>query len=267
MVRRLVQTNPTTELFDEVSTVVVSTGAADAGKPVETNEQGLIDGSLLFGSLGQSTRITASETIPAGAYVNIYNDINGRKVRLASGVDATRVAHGYTKVAAAANDQVSVYFGGVNDHVDPTGYTSTALGAKLWLSTTTPGVGTLTRPTNTKGNVAQVLGYVDSFDQARAKILFSPLPWVVMAGSANTGQKVLQAHPGGGFQEVYSTWEFTQTQAAGTWTIDHDLGRAPSSVLVLDAAGNKIEASVRIVDADTVEITHGRPTAGSAVLG
>lgn len=57
----------------------------------------------------------------------------------------------------------------------------------------------------------------------------------------------------------------TQTVAAATWTITHNLGQRPN-VAVLDEDGNEVFADVDHASINQVVITFPTPFAGSAIL-
>lgn len=102
------------------------------------------------------TIIPASETLVPGDFVNIYNNGGIANVRRAnaSTAGASRVAHGFVKVATAEGSNATVYLGGSNDHL--TGLTP---GVTYALSPITPGATIeLEAATIAAGGSLQVLG-------------------------------------------------------------------------------------------------------------
>lgn len=164
----------------EEKTVEVSAGAADGSKIPNTNAAGYLDPSLLnataapsgaasagkvalFDSSGRlspsampvgvaadAATMTASEAIPAGGYVNIWNS-SGPKVRCAD-APAGRPAHGFSPSAIASGASGLIYFEGTN-----TGVTGRTPGATQFLGAA--GVGAETPPAATStSSIVQQLG-------------------------------------------------------------------------------------------------------------
>ena len=140
-----------------VNAIIASTGVADANKVVATNASGKIDLTLLPAGLDISVvQIEAGEILVAGDYINIYDDAAVLKVRKADGALA-REAHGFVLQGYAAAATADVYLKGLNDQ-----YTGQTFGGRVWLSTSTAGLGTQTAPANTDGHIIQVLGYASN---------------------------------------------------------------------------------------------------------
>lgn len=78
-------------------------------------------------------------------------------------------------------------------------------------------------------------------------------------------------HPIGaitGLQDVIDRlWTFTYEQgvASDTWTIEHNLGRKPT-VVVVDSADNVFYPAVQYIDLNTVVVTMNGATTGKAYL-
>lgn len=58
---------------------------------------------------------------------------------------------------------------------------------------------------------------------------------------------------------------FNQLTPATVWTVVHDLVYPPA-VTVIDSAGTELWADVTFVDANTIVVEHGWPTAGTVYL-
>ncbi|MEO1525801.1 MAG: hypothetical protein AAFX06_10205 [Planctomycetota bacterium] len=61
-------------------------------------------------------------------------------------------------------------------------------------------------------------------------------------------------------------YSHTQSVAATTWTISHGLSALSAEVTVYDDSGNLIYPDVRVVDVNTVEISFGIPSTGTALI-
>ena len=104
-----------------------------------------------FGAVDVVSAVTASETIAAGALVNIWNSSGAAKARNASGVDTTKPAHAFALNGATSGQAVYLTAAGVNQIVS--GLTV----GPLWLSTSTPG-GVQSSPPSTSGQGSQPVG-------------------------------------------------------------------------------------------------------------
>lgn len=156
----------------EITALVTSTGAADAGKIIQTDSGGRIDSSLMPVGFGDDAKImTASEILAAGDFVNVFDDSGTVKVRKAdaSAADAGKLAHGFVLDGAAAEATVKVYFEGINN-----GVTGLTAGAMQYLSAT-PGAATATAPSAAAYTVQEVgpaLSATEiSFEPSKAVIL------------------------------------------------------------------------------------------------
>lgn len=135
----------------EQASVQTSAGAGNAGNIVGLNASGQIDNTML--PEAQTTTITASEALAAGAYVNIYNS-SGIKVRNAD-ASAALPAHGFT-IGAVSNAATAtvILANGSN-----TGVTGLTVGSTYFLGNV--GAVTTTPPT-TATYVLQKLGVAKS---------------------------------------------------------------------------------------------------------
>lgn len=136
----------------EKAAIQTSVGAGDAGKIPAVDSSGRLDASFMPVGIGADTAaVTASEALAAGDYVNVYNS-SGAKCRKADASTAGKEAHGFVLAAVNQSASATVYFEGTNTQV--TGQTP----GVVYLSATTPGLGTATAPSGA-GNVVQRIGF------------------------------------------------------------------------------------------------------------
>jgi hypothetical protein len=141
-------------LIEWVKAIAQSAGVGDAGKLIITDATGKLDSSFMpTGAYMPVQTITATETLAAGDFVNVYNS-TGEKCRLADATDASKPAHGFVLAAVDANDPAEVYlFNGINNVLS--GLTP---GARYYLCDS-PAVGyTATPIAETTGYIHQYLG-------------------------------------------------------------------------------------------------------------
>jgi hypothetical protein len=132
-----------------------SAGAGDAGKIVQLDGAGKLSSTMLPAGLGSdSLDLTTSESIVAGAWVNIHNVTGSARVRNADATTSGKEVMGFVLAPAASGATVTVYFEGTNTAV--TGQTP----GDVFLSTT-PGVGATAAP-SAAGNVVQRIGFATS---------------------------------------------------------------------------------------------------------
>lgn len=132
-----------------IESIDETTGAADAGKLVTTGSDGRLDESLLPTGVGADVlTITATEDLAGGDFVNVH--VGG--VRKADASAAGKEADGFVLDSALSGQPASVYFEGRNTEL-----TGLTVGARYYLSATTPGTATDTPPA-ASGNVVQFLG-------------------------------------------------------------------------------------------------------------
>jgi hypothetical protein len=114
-----------------VAPLVVSAGTEDAGRIIAADSSGRINQSLMPEGVGVGVVVaTASETLSAGALVNLYSNSGTFSARLADNSNG-REAYGFVLVAAASSGSASVY---------PLGEIDSSLsgltpGADYWLGT------------------------------------------------------------------------------------------------------------------------------------
>ena len=137
-------------VLTEIFGVQASAGAGNAGDLVSLDNSGRIDNSMMPVGIGADTStISASETLAAGDWVNVWNN-SGAKVRKADATTAGKEAHGFVLAAVTSGNPATVYFEGTNTQVS--GQTP----GPVFLQTTA-GVGGPTVP-SASGNVVQQIG-------------------------------------------------------------------------------------------------------------
>ena len=137
-------------VLTEIFGVQTSAGAGNAGDLVSLDDSGRIDNSMMPVGIGADiSTISASETLAAGDWVNVWNN-SGAKVRKADATTAGKEAHGFVLSAVTSGNPATVYFEGTNTQV--TGQTP----GPVYLQTTA-GAGGSTVP-SAGGNVVQQIG-------------------------------------------------------------------------------------------------------------
>jgi len=145
--------NGTKTLFTAIK---ISTGIPDANKILSTDDDGKIHASFLPAGIGAANEVMiASESLLAGDFVNIWLDGGERKVRKADASNG-RVANGFVTSTVNVNTNATIILQGVNSSL-----TGLVVGSKYFLSATSPGLPTLTAPTNLN-TIVQELGYAVS---------------------------------------------------------------------------------------------------------
>ena len=137
-------------VLTEIFGVQTSAGAGNAGDLVSLDNSGRIDNSMMPVGIGADTAtISASETLAAGDWVNVWNS-SGAKVRKADATTAGKEVHGFVLSAVTSGNPATVYFEGTNTQV--AGQTP----GPVYLQTTA-GTGGATIP-SASGNVVQSIG-------------------------------------------------------------------------------------------------------------
>ena len=141
--------------WTEISALLTSSGAGDAGGIPALDSSGRLDTSFMPVGIGADTKaIVCSEALTAGDFVNIYDVTGTPTCRKASATDATKPAHGFVLNNVTSGASATVYFEGAN-----TGVTGTTSGTTYALSATIPGAAVaLAVAPAANGNVLQVLG-------------------------------------------------------------------------------------------------------------
>ena len=167
--------------FLEVNPPSISSGPTSAGMIPALSSTGQLDISFMPTGVGADTQVMiASESLSAGAFVNIYNNAGVVTARNALAADNTKPARGFVLNAVAASGQATVYVRGLNYQAPLNGMTVANIGANVFLSSATSGEATTTIPTAT-GSIAQVIGTVDAIGATTATINFSEGNWTVRA--------------------------------------------------------------------------------------
>ena len=151
---KIVATNDAGILDDTLVNTTTTGGAPNAGKRVQLNGSGVLDVSVLPSGVGDETEVfPASEALSAGDCVNKWNDSGTVKVRKAD--TNGKPADGYVKAAVTSGANATVYSDGLNDAV-----TGLTIGT-VYLSAT-PGGYSSTPPADGSGLVLQELGFANS---------------------------------------------------------------------------------------------------------
>jgi hypothetical protein len=151
----------TTGRLKRNTAISTSAGNPDANKVVSTNGSGKIDSSLIDSTVfaGGGDFIQTTEALQPGDWVTIYLSGGVRKCRKALAQDATRPAHGFVDQAWAINESAKVFRGGTNSQVPLSGFSSSDMGAAVFLAAGTAGSSAKTPP-SAGGQLIQRVGYV-----------------------------------------------------------------------------------------------------------
>jgi hypothetical protein len=165
--------------LQETQPITSSTGSGDATKLAQLDVNGKWDMSLMPTGIGADTQsMVTSDTLVAGDFVNIYNNLGTRNCRKAIATDNTKPAHGFVLSGYNASDTAIVYVRGLNSLVPVGSYVAANVGSNAFLSPSTSGASTATRPTATN-QIVQVLGTIDTVG-ATVTINFSVHPWTLL---------------------------------------------------------------------------------------
>jgi len=168
MAQKFVTNNAGT--LTEVAANLTSAGASDGGKIPALNASGTLDVSFMPTGIGPDTAsIIASESLAAGAFVNIWNNAGVANVRNATATGTGKDAHGFVLAPFSSLATALVYFGGPNTAV------SAATPGQVFLGS---GAGTFSSTAITgTGNTVQRIGMAAS----ATNIIFEPSAPVVLA--------------------------------------------------------------------------------------
>jgi hypothetical protein len=148
-------------------------GAGNAEKVISTNAAGVLDITLFPAGIGADiVSVPASESLAAGAVVNLFTNAGATNARNADGSVASggKKVSGFVLSAVASGATAAVYRNGLN-----TSQTGLTPGADYYLATTPGGI-TLTPPT-TAGQTQQYVGTAIS----ATSIDIQPAPFVGIA--------------------------------------------------------------------------------------
>lgn len=131
----------------------INGGLSDANKIPALDDQGRLTAAMMPSGFGaDADTLTASEAIPKGAFVNVYDAGSGVfRVRNAVATGVGYEAHGYVLADVAANGVASVMFDDNNSSV------TAATPGPVYLSKDVPGGFTAVPPTGA-GVISQRLG-------------------------------------------------------------------------------------------------------------
>jgi len=150
---------------------VVSTGNPSAGQTPILDGTGRLDQSTMpVGVVPETASVVASEALADGDFVNIWNNAGTPNVRKADASVTGKEAHGFVLAAVASAGTALVYLEGSNTHL--TGLTA----GDRYLSVTTPGGTQGTAPSGS-GQVVQQVGVATS----STSIKFAPFQTIVLA--------------------------------------------------------------------------------------
>lgn len=159
-------------VITEKSSNVTSVGVSDAGKIVALDSTGKLDSSVMpIGLVAEVDIVVASETLSAGDFVNLWTSI-GLKARKTDASVSGKEAHGFVLAAVASGGNATVYRLSQSN----TQLTGMTIGAKQFLSATTPGGHSEIAPSGT-GQVIQILGIAKS----ATELIFAPQPPITLA--------------------------------------------------------------------------------------
>jgi hypothetical protein len=160
---KYIRVNDTTGLLEELEALEVSTGVADASKPIKTDSTGKIDLSLMPVGIGPDTQdIVCTENLSAGDFVNIYNNAGSVAVRKADRSNG-RQAHGFVLQNYSSAQTAKVYKDSENNAL-----VGLTIGAAYYLGT--GGAVSLTPPAAGSGQLLQALGVAMSATELDAEI-------------------------------------------------------------------------------------------------
>lgn len=169
-VQKVLVLDPTTSLPIENTPNTTSAGAGDAGKLVALDSSGVLDSTLLPPGIGSASQVfPTSETLAAGALVNIVDVSTVPTARNANATDATKPAMGFVLAGTTSPANATVYFPGQI----VTGLTGLTTGARVYLGTSSGAVST-TAP-STAGNLIMLVGYALS----TTSFIFIPSPGII----------------------------------------------------------------------------------------
>lgn len=136
-----------------VTSIQTSAGAGDAGKIPALNASGVIDITMFPGGLANQIIAVASEDLPAGCPVNLFDATGTPKLRKADATSAAKRCHGFTQTSFSTGATATAFRDG-----EITGLTSLTDGAEYYLSTTAGAITTDVSGYTTSGMLIQHLG-------------------------------------------------------------------------------------------------------------
>ena len=160
---KYIRVNDASGLLEELEALEVSTGVADASKPIKTDSTGKLDLSLMPVGIGPDTQdIICTENLSAGEFVNMYNNLGTIAVRKADRSN-NRPAHGFVIQNYTAAQIAKVYKDSENNAL-----AGLTLGAYYFLGLA--GAASLTPPAAGSGHLLQALGVAMSATELDVEI-------------------------------------------------------------------------------------------------
>lgn len=140
-------------------------GGTDANKIPALDANGKMTSAMLPTGVGDDVlSVVASESLSAGAFVNLWNNAGALNVRNADASVQTKPADGFVISAFSSSATAAVYMRGQN-----TGVSGLTLGSAYNLSTSSPG-GVQTTVASVAGQLHQPLGKAN----AAGNLVFDP---------------------------------------------------------------------------------------------
>jgi hypothetical protein len=168
-----------------IASVYESAGVADAHKIIETADSGYIDPSLVATSVGSGFTATAASAIAAGSFVHVYSYQGLKLAEPALALDSTKLAHGFVAKAAGVGEIVLVLTRAIVNV--PTGALTTLdLMSPIYLDPNLPGMFTTVAPGSP--HAVQLLGMVDSVGGSLSSLYVNIQ--ALNAGGSNSGSGI-----------------------------------------------------------------------------
>jgi hypothetical protein len=151
---KFLSVNTTTGRIEEAAAINTSAGAGDAGKIAKLDASGKFDTTMMPAGIGTDSKagVLASEAIPAGSLVDVYNNAGTLNMRKADATSSGKEADGFVLAAVSNGGTGTVYFEGTI-----TGLTGLTPGGRCYVPVGSTGVPTQTIPA-ASGNVLQFVG-------------------------------------------------------------------------------------------------------------
>jgi hypothetical protein len=165
--------NTATGRIEEAAAINASAGFGDAGKIPKLDAAGKFDSTMMPAGFGSDSKaaILASEAIPAGSLVDVYNNAGTLNMRKADATAAGKEADGFVIGAIANGGTGTVYFEGTI-----TGLTGLTPGARVYTPVGAGGVPSMAVPA-ASGNVVQFVGVALS----ATEVTFEPEDGIILA--------------------------------------------------------------------------------------
>lgn len=152
-----------------VTSIQSSVGAGDAGMIPALDVNGKLDITMFPGGLANTIIAVASEDLPAGCPVNLFDATGTPKLRKADATSAGKRCHGFTQAAFLTGVSATAFRDG-----EITGLTGLTDGAEYYLSTTAGALVTDVSTYTTSGILIQHLGVAHGTTVLALGIDFDP---------------------------------------------------------------------------------------------